>query len=108
MPEYVLGRTIWALASVLSSLLTLYFWIVLIAVLLSWVNPDPRNPIVRFLYSATEPVLYWLRRRLPFLLIGGFDLSPVILLIGIQLVQGVLVESLFELARRVSAAGAFG
>src|SRR5437867_2892050 len=79
MPEFVVSQTIVALGSILNSLLELYFWIVLIAALLSWVNPDPRNPIVRFLYSVTEPVLYWLRRRLPFLIIGGFDLSPLVL-----------------------------
>src|SRR5690348_18241284 len=101
MPQFVLRQTIEALASVLNSLLELYFWIVLISALLSWVNPDPRNPIVRFLYSVTEPVLYWLRRRLPFLVIGGFDLSPLILLFRIRFAQRVLVSSLYEPALRI-------
>jgi YggT family protein len=106
MPQFVLGQAIGALASILNSLLELYFWIVLISALLSWVNPDPRNPIVRFLYSATEPVLFWLRRRLPFLLIGGFDLTPLVLLFGIRFVQHVLVTSLYELAVRIGSAAA--
>ena len=104
MPGFVVGQAIQALASILNSLLELYFWIVLISALLSWVNPDPRNPIVRFLYSVTEPVLYWLRRRLPFLIIGGFDLSPLVLMFGIRFVQRVLVASLYELAFRIGAA----
>jgi YggT family protein len=101
MPQFVVARAIVALGSVLDSLLGLYFYIVLIAALLSWVNPDPRNPIVRFLYAVTEPVLYWLRRRLPFLVIGGFDLSPIILLLGIRFVQSIVVPSLWELAHRI-------
>src|SRR5690242_8698213 len=104
MPQFVLRQAIEALASVLNSLLELYFWIVLIAALLSWVSPDPRNPIVRFLYSVTEPVLYWMRRRLPFLIVGNFDLSPLVLMLGIRFVQRVLVASLYELAFRLGAA----
>jgi len=106
MPQFVLSQAIQALASILNSLLELYFWIVLIAALLSWVSPDPRNPIVRFLYSVTEPVLYWMRRRLPFLVVGNFDLSPLVLMIGIRFVQRVLVVSLVELAARIGTAAA--
>ena len=106
MPQFVVRQTIEALASVLNSLLELYFWIVLISALLSWVSPDPRNPIVRFLYSVTEPVLYWMRRRLPFLIVGNFDLSPLVLMLGIRFVQRVLVASLYELAFRIGTAAA--
>src|SRR5437870_2398752 len=101
MPQYVLRQAIEAVAGILNSLLELYFWIVLIAVLLTWVNPDPRNPIVHFLYSVTEPVLSWIRRRLPFVVVGGFDLSPILLLFAIRFAQSVLVASLVELARRI-------
>jgi len=103
MPQFVLRQTIEALASVLNSLLELYFWIVVISAVLSWVSPDPRNPIVRFLYSVTEPVLYWMRRRLPFLIVGNFDLSPLVLMLGIRFMQRVLVASLYELALRIAA-----
>ena len=102
MPQFVLRQAIEALASILNSLLELYFWIVVISALLSWVSPDPRNPIVRFLYSVTEPVLYWMRRRLPFLIVGNFDLSPLVLMLGIRFAQRVLVSSLYELAFRIT------
>src|SRR2546426_9251528 len=101
----VLFRAIEALAGMLNSLLEFYFWIVFISALLSWVSPDPRNPIVRFLYSVTEPVLYWMRRRIPFLIVGNFDLSPLVLLLGIRFVQRVLVASLYELAFRIATEG---
>lgn len=103
MPQYVLRQAIEAVAGILNSLLELYFWIVLIAVLLTWVNPDPRNPIVRFLYGVTEPVLYQIRRRLPFVVAGGLDLSPLVLMIGIQFTKMLVVKSLYELSLRVSA-----
>ena len=105
MPQFILGRVIVAVAGVLNTLLGLYFWIVLIAVLLTWVNPDPRNPIVHFLYAVTEPILSWIRRRLPFLILGGFDLSPIVLLFAIRFTQRVLVVSLYELAVRLTAVG---
>jgi YggT family protein len=101
---FVFRNVIEGLAMILNSLLGLYFWIVLIAVLLTWVNPDPRNPIVQFLRSVTEPVLYAIRRRMPFVIVGRLDLSPLVLLLGIQLTQYVLVRSLFELAVRIGAA----
>ena len=103
MPQFVLGRIILAIASMLDGLLSLYFWIVLISALLSWVNPDPRNPIVRFLYAVTDPVLYQIRRRLPFVIAGGIDFSPLVLILGIQFTKIVLVESLFRLAYEISA-----
>ncbi len=105
MPQFVLRQVVEAVAGILNSLLGLYFWIVLIAVLLTWVNPDPRNPIVHFLYAVTEPVLSWIRRRLPFLILGGFDLSPIVLLLAIRFTQRVLVVSLYELALRIGTTG---
>lgn len=104
MPQFVLGRVILGVATILDSLLSLYFWTVLISALLSWVNPDPRNPIVRFLYAVTEPVLYQIRRRLPFVFAGGIDFSPLILILVIQFTKIVLVQSLYRLAFEVSAA----
>jgi YggT family protein len=80
----------------------LYWWIVLIAVLLSWVNPDPRNPIVRFLRSATEPVLWQVRRWMPFVVVGTLDLSPIVVLLAIEMVRLVIVKSLYDLAFRMA------
>src|SRR5581483_9129116 len=102
MGAVVLRNFTLALAQILHGLLNLYLYIVLIAALLSWVNPDPRNPIVRFLYGVTEPVLYEVRRRLPFVYMGGFDLSPLVVMVAIYLLDGVVVESLFELAYRIA------
>jgi len=73
--------------------LDIYSWVVIIRALLSWVSPDPFNPIVRLLYQATEPVLRPLRRLLPPHRLGGLDLSPMILIVGIQLLKYVLVYS---------------
>ena len=74
---------------------SIYFWIVVIAVLLSWVQPDPYNPIVRALYAMTEPVFDWVREHLP-VYIGGLDLSPIVVIIAIQFVQRVLIMSLLQ------------
>lgn len=93
---FVLGNVVYAIAMVLKSLLSLYFWIVLIAVLLTWVRPDPYNPIVRALTALTEPVFYRVRKLLPFTFINGLDLSPIVVLIGIQLVETIVVRSLFQ------------
>src|SRR5438477_1296218 len=104
MPEFILRQTVQALAIILDGLLNLYFWILLISVILTWVSPDPRNPIVRFFYSATEPLLYWVRRRMPFVIIGNIDLSPLVVMAGIWFARLVVVQSLFELARRIGSA----
>ena len=95
---FVLGNVLFAIARVLDTLLSLYFWIVIIAALLSWVRPDPYNPIVRTLSSLTEPVLYRIRKHLPFTYIRGLDLSPIVVLIVIQLIQSIVVRSLFQYA----------
>jgi YggT family protein len=106
MPQFVVGQFTAFIAWMLDTLLSLYFWMIVISALLSWVNPDPRNPIVRFLYSVTEPVLYQVRRRLPFVYAGGFDFSPIVVILAIAFAQRVVVRSLYELALRISAAAA--
>jgi YggT family protein len=72
-------------------------WIVIASALISWVNPDPYNPIVRFLRNATEPLLYRVRRALP-VFVGGFDFSPLVVLVAIYFLQYFLVQSLRDLA----------
>jgi len=76
-------------------LLDLYSWVIIAAALITWVSPDPRNPIVVFLRRATEPVLEPVRRLLPPWRTAGLDLSPVIVLIAIQFVQRVVLPSLY-------------
>ena len=105
MGNVILAQVTLAIANVLGYLLTLYWWIVLIAVVLSFVNPDPHNAIVRFLRSVTEPVFYQVRRWMPFVVISGIDLSPIVVGLVIMVLQTVVVDSLRQLAFRLSALG---
>jgi YggT family protein len=98
---FILYNFITAVASVLDTLLTLYVWIVIAAVVLSWVNPDPYNPIVRFVRSATDPVLSRARRAMPFLYASGIDLSPMLVVFGIYFLKQFLVLSLYQVAGRM-------
>jgi YggT family protein len=97
---FVLGNLVDAVAIVLDYVLWTYMWIMIIRVILSWVNPDPYNPIVRALYSITDPVLSWLRRRLP-LMAGSIDFSPMVVILAIIFLQRFLVASLHGLAFRL-------
>lgn len=90
-----------ALANLLNLALWVYMWMIIIRALLSWVNPDPYNPIVRFLYRVTEPVLRPIRSRLPTWQMG-LDLSPLIVILVIYFLQQFLVPVLYEIARRVA------
>jgi YggT family protein len=94
---FLLTNFLIALAQVLDYVLWAYIWILFGRVVISWVNADPYNPIVRFLYSATEPVLHRIRQVLP-VYAGGFDLSPIIAWIGIIFLQRFVVHSLYDLA----------
>ena len=96
---FVVANFFVAVAGVLNLVLTLYLWIIIARALLSWVNPDPRNPIVRFLHNATEPILYPVRRALPYM--GGVDLSPLVVIAAIYFMQIFLVGSLRDLAGRM-------
>jgi len=96
---FVFGDLVIAVAKILDTLLELYKWIVIISALISWVNPDPYNPIVRFLYSVTEPVLRPVRRLIGFRL-GAIDISPLIVILGIIFVQSFLIRSLIKIGYR--------
>ena len=93
-----LGTVVQAASFVIDTVLSIYFWIVIISALLSWVNPDPYNPIVRFLRGVTEPVFYRIRRWIPFAVVGGFDLSPIVVILAIQVCKIVVVQNLNRLA----------
>jgi YggT family protein len=97
---FLASNLILAIAKVISIALNLYMWIIIARALISWVNPDPYNPIVRFLISATEPVLYFIRRKLPGSF-GGIDFSPVIAILAIYFLQIFLVQSLIQMAGRM-------
>jgi YggT family protein len=95
---FVISNFLVAVAEVLRWVLSIFMWIVIARAILSWVNPDPYNPIVRFIHNVTEPVLYQIRKRIP-LNFGGMDFSPIIVLLAVIFLQQFVVASLIELAR---------
>lgn len=97
---YIVANILIGLGQACDILLMLYLWIVIIGALISWVNPDPYNPIVRFLRQATEPVFRWLRRRVP-LTFGGIDFSPILVIAAIFFLRTALVKSLIETGVRL-------
>ena len=97
---FIAGNILEGIATILDTVLWLYMWVIIIRALVSWVNPDPWNPIVQFLQRATDPVLYQIRKRLG---IGsmGFDFSPIIAILLIMFLQIAVVGSLKDLAIRM-------
>jgi YggT family protein len=97
---FIVGYFIRAVASLLDLVIVAYIWIIIARALLSWVSPDPYNPIVRFLYRVTEPVLRPVRERL-----GGFqvglDFSPMIVILVLYFLKEFLVPVLFRLATEI-------
>jgi len=98
---FVLGNFVEAIALIIDKVLFLYYWVLIIAVLLSWVSPDPFNPLVRFFRMATEPVFGWVRERFRFLSVGMLDLSPLAVFIGIWFLRMFLVRTLIDLSIRL-------
>lgn len=96
---FVLANFIYALANVLDMVLNIYLWIVFARAILSWVNPDPYNPIVQFLIRVTEPVLYPIRRAIGYGM--GIDFSPLIVIFAIYFLRSFLVRTLFDIALRL-------
>jgi YggT family protein len=94
---FLVSNLVLALARLIGLLLEAYFWIIIARAVLSWVSPDPYNPIVRFLYRVTEPVLRPIRERLPTVAMG-LDLSPVVVLLAIKVAEWVVVDNLRDLA----------
>ena len=76
----------------ISIVINLYIWVVIIAALITWVQPNPYNPIVRFLWNVTEPVYRWIRRYIP-TTFGGFDIAPIILILALQFLQ-ILINNI--------------
>ena len=82
-----------AIVTTLIMMLEMYKWVIIISALITWVNPDPSNPIVQVLYRLTEPVYRYIRRYIP-TVVGGIDLAPIIVIFAIfflqQLLRGVI------------------
>ncbi len=97
----ILNNFLIAIAKVLDIVLTIFMWVVIARAVLSWVSPDPYNPIVRFIHKVTEPVLYQIRRRIP-VNFGGIDFSPIIVFLAIIFLQRFVVHSLYGLAQTMN------
>ena len=97
---FIAGNVLEGIATILDTILWVYMWVIIIRALVSWVNPDPWNPIVQFLQRVTDPVLYQIRKRLG---MGsmGFDFSPIIAILLIMFLQIAVVGSLKDLAIRL-------
>jgi len=93
---FVFGDLIVSIARILDILLGMYKWIIIISALISWVNPDPYNPVVRFLYLVTDPVLRPIRRLIGYRL-GPIDISPLIVIIAIIFLQSFLIKTLMKI-----------
>lgn len=97
---FVIGNLLIAIADILDIILTIYMWVIIIAALVSWVNPDPYNPVVRILYGLTEPVLRPVRRLIGFRL-GPVDISPMIVILGIYFIKKFLIVTLVDLGYKL-------
>lgn len=91
---FVFGNVILGIAKVLGVVLNIYMWVIIIRALLSWVNPDPYNPIVQFLTRVTEPVLRPIRKLAPPWKMGGLDLAPLIAILIIYFLEIAVVDTL--------------
>ena len=94
---FVAGNFLIAIAEIANIILTLLYWIIIIRALITWISPDPWNPIVMFLTRVTEPILAPIRNAFPFLS-TGIDFSPLIVILGIYFLRLFLVQSLLDLA----------
>lgn len=96
----ILSTFIQAIAQILSMVINIYIWVIIISALISWVRPDPYNPIVQILYRLTEPVYAFVRRFVP-TVFGGIDIAPIIILVALQFINLFFIKLLFGLASSV-------
>ena len=97
----IISYFIQAVAGLVGFVLNAYMFILVARAIISWVNPDPYNPIVSFLQNVTEPILYRVRKALPFTYASGIDLSPLLVMLVIMFLQDFLVKTLYHLASLV-------
>lgn len=100
MANIAVSNLIMSVVQLIHYALQIYMYLIIARALISWVNPDPYNPIVRFLYNVTEPVLRYVRRYVP-ILSGGLDLSPLIVIAAIYLIDSFFLSTLIEWAYRI-------
>jgi len=90
-----MNALLYAVAQTLHTIINIYIWIIIIAALLSFVRPDPYNPIVQALHRLTEPVFGFVRRKMPFVVFSGIDLSPLVVIIVLQLIDNFMMRLIF-------------
>lgn len=98
---FAVSNLILAVAKILDLLFSAMYWLILIRALLSWFSPDPYNPLVRFLNTVTEPVLYPIRKILPPALKFGIDISPLAAIFAIYFLRLFLIRTLVDLAIKI-------
>ena len=87
-----MNALIFAIGQLMHTVINIYIWVIIIAAFLSFVRPDPYNPIVQTLNRLTEPVFAWVRRKLPFVVLSGIDLSPIVIILGLQFVDTFMLK----------------
>ena len=100
---FILGNLLIAIANICNIVLSIYMWMIIGSALISWVNPDPYNPVVRFLHRATDPVLERIRSKMPYM--GGIDLSPMAVILAIYFMKTFVVASVIEMGFRMKSGG---
>ena len=90
-----MSALIYAIVQLIHSVITLYIWVIIIAAILSFVQPDPRNPIVEIINRLTQPAFQWVRKKLPFVVVSGIDLSPIVIIFGLQFIDTLMMSSIF-------------
>jgi len=90
-----MSALMYAIVQLIHSVITLYIWVIIIAAILSFVQPDPRNPIVEIINRLTQPAFQWVRKKLPFVVISGIDLSPIVIIFGLQFIDTLIMSSIF-------------
>jgi YggT family protein len=97
---FVFGNLFSGIATVLDIVLNVYFWVIFARAILSWIRPDPYNPIVKIIYGLVDPVTYRISKIIP-TRIGMIDMAPFLLMLLIILLQKVLVKTLFDLGAKI-------
>ncbi|OIO35377.1 MAG: hypothetical protein AUJ74_06440 [Candidatus Omnitrophica bacterium CG1_02_44_16] len=96
---FIVSNLLAAFAQVLDVVFTVLYWMIIVRALISWVNPDPCNPIVQFLQAVTEPILAPIRRLLPQAMRWGLDISPIIAILAVMFLKSFLVRTLLDLTQ---------
>jgi len=89
-----MNALLFALVQTLHSVINLYIWVIIIAALISFVRPDPYNPIVQILHRLTDPLFSFVRQKMPFVIFSGIDLSPLVIMLGLQLIDNFMMRAL--------------